>query len=388
MPSSFEDIRRRKRPLSSKVAIAALVSLIALVLVLFANLPVRAQPDAPEPRKEYPADYHPALKGESKEVAGLAIYGPDAPECVKFEPDGLRINLPTGYPRPHPGTGVITDFGVKGDFEITVEFEVLQEPKAGMAHVKLVIVPGERAEPEVWHKANQRRAVFGRERWAGNKFAQFFADATTWTGDIPKNKWGNEDFSKVELHTHKRSPTMANSCQLRLVRSADILFFSTSEDAGKEFMPLYKHEFGAKDLKNVRVLAATNGPDASVEVRITDLQIRADAFVKPIAALPPSAPPAPSRGLWLIVLAITVPLVLIAFVVGIWLVRRTGGRTAPAPRSQAPLGNEAASPSPVIAFECPGCGKRLKAKTERAGSKVKCPQCGKAVAVPNAEELS
>ncbi len=39
------------------------------------------------------------------------------------------------------------------------------------------------------------------------------------------------------------------------------------------------------------------------------------------------------------------------------------------------------APGP-IAFQCPGCGKKLKTKAELAGKKIKCPECGNAVVVP------
>ncbi len=41
-----------------------------------------------------------------------------------------------------------------------------------------------------------------------------------------------------------------------------------------------------------------------------------------------------------------------------------------------------------VSFECTGCGKRLKAKAELSGRKVKCPKCGLAVAVPFEESIA
>ena len=77
---------------------------------------------------------------------------------MKYEGNAIRIILPSGYPRTRPGTGVITDFGVKGDFEITVGFEIITEPNAGVGgnptDLKLMVVPHEAAEPDVWHRSN------------------------------------------------------------------------------------------------------------------------------------------------------------------------------------------------------------------------------------------
>src|SRR5688572_16159411 len=102
------------------------------VCTILAALPpsAAAQPvDKPARRDKYAEEYHPSLKGEGKPVPGLALHGPEANECVTFEPEGLRIKLPSTYPRQRPGTGVVTDFGVKGDFEITVSFEIIEEPR-------------------------------------------------------------------------------------------------------------------------------------------------------------------------------------------------------------------------------------------------------------------
>src|SRR5262245_45428042 len=66
------------------------------------------------PPRDYPQDYHPELKQGGAAALGLLHYGPDIDECVKFEAEGLRIILPPGYPRQRPGTGVVTDFGIRG----------------------------------------------------------------------------------------------------------------------------------------------------------------------------------------------------------------------------------------------------------------------------------
>jgi hypothetical protein len=312
-------------------------------------------------------------------------YGPDATDCVKFEPDGLRITLPIGYPRPRPGTGVVTDFGVKGDFEITANIEILQEPNAGLpgnpTDLKLVIVPNDSPEPGVWHKSNQNRAVLAREAAGRGNFGGFFASSTEWDPDLPKDKWGNENFSKIELQTNKRIPAKAKAKagRLRLLRTGPMLYFFASEDADKDFVLLQKKEFSAKDLKNVRVLGSTGSAAALLDVRVTDLHVRADAFIKAAAPSPPLAAvepaPAAERGSWLFPLAL-VPVFAIALALGIWMVARMR-RNKPAeakPAERAPS---------AIAFECPHCGKRLKAKSERAGRAVKCPQCAKSVTVPN-----
>ncbi len=151
-------------------------------------------PEGPPPGKEYAKEYHAALKGKEEEVPGLLTYGPEAPECVKFEPEGLRITLPLGYPRQRSGTGVVTDFGVRGDFEITLSFEILQEPRPGFpgnpTDLMLVVVPVEHPEPDTWHKASQNQAVLSREVASPNDVGQFVADVTKWTRRYPQRQVG------------------------------------------------------------------------------------------------------------------------------------------------------------------------------------------------------
>jgi RNA polymerase sigma factor (sigma-70 family) len=346
-----------------------------------------AQPaDDGPPKKEYAADFHPSLKGNQSELPGLIAFGPEASDCIRFEADGLRFTLPTNYPRQRPGTGVITDFGIKGDFEVTVSFEILPRPKANApgaaTELRLVMVPEEPGVPAVWHKANQNRAGLVREIAGANQAGQFLANATTWTEDIPRDKWGNENFSKVEQHSNQRSPAAATTGRLRLVRSGTKLYFLASDGNSDDFELLQKTEFGGKDLKNVRLLASTSGPAANLDVRITHLRIRADAFPKTAAAVPPTPTiDPPKRHWWIIALAATgCAAAAVAGLLAVWLLLRVSRRASGA-------AEPAAAPVPrMITLSCRSCGKRLKAKADRAGQKLKCPQCGKAVAVPTSSE--
>ncbi len=344
---------------------------------------VAAQPEpieskVPEPRKNYAEEYHPTLKDNAKQISDLLTYGPDAPACVKFEPAGLHITLPLGYPKNRPGTGVITDFGVKGDFEVTIAFEIPPgknlPPPTNYATLRLWVVPHEPAEPEVWHKANQNRAGLGREITGRDGAGRFHANAFKFNPDVPRDKWGNENFSKTEVPTDKRFATSAPSGRLRLVRKGADLIFSTSEDADKEFKFLYKDDFGTKDLKNVRILAATGGTGDAIDILVTDLHIRADAFVKGAVA-PPPQPVAEPRSLAIPIAVGSAILVVLVLLLGggAWLFLRNS-RVAPSTKSAA---------SDALIFACSQCGKKIKAKADRAGKTLKCPHCGNAVKAPH-----
>ncbi len=333
-------------------------------------------------RTEYPEDFRPTFEGLSEKVPGLVVFGPEPSRCVKFEPGGLHIILPPTYPRDRQGTGVASDFGVRGDFEITVSYEILQEPRPGTqanpTDLRLVVVPADPVTPGLWHKTSQNRAVLARETPRFHMAAQFVADATRWNNlDLPRDQWGNEMFDKIEQHTRQAVRAEARTGRLRLVRSGPRLHFFISEGAASDFTLLQTSEFSTTDLRDVRILGTTGGPGTFLDVRISDVRIRAEALLRGTAATARLAPaPAQRKGLLAV---LTLAGLSLAGVLswGAWRYAR---------RRRAVPVTEVMAPSPVsaIVFGCPGCSKRLRARTEMAGKKLKCPQCSEGVIVPDA----
>jgi hypothetical protein len=323
-----------------------------------------------EAKQQYTEEFRPSLKDVAKDVSGLVIYGLGASSFVKYEPGGIRITLPAGVPRGRPATGLITDFGVKGDFDITAGFELLNEPQAkGVSYssneLRLVVVPNEPAEPNVWHQSNQNRASIGRSIPMAGISGSFVALSTKWKPeDIVQDQWGNRQFHKIEPTWSHSMAATAKTGQIRLVRSGAVLGYFVKDGEGKGFRQYYASEFGTKDLKNVRLVASTNGPTSQLDVRITDLTIRADGFVKETPTLPfvPEADPV-SNYLWA---AIVVPLAALSAALVAWLAMRRRDRAE----------------AHVVSFFCTKCGARLKVKKAMAGGTVKCGKCGKMTDVP------
>ncbi len=216
----------------------------------------------------------------------------------------------------------MTEFGVRGDFEITARYEILQEPRASgwgnPTRLLLVVVPSERAEADVWQRANQNRAELARHLAAPNQVGQFVADLTKWDPILPRDPWGNEIFDKIEPHHKQLAPASASTGRLRLVRRGAMLSCYTSEEPQEAFTLLSRGEFGTKDLKNVRLLAATGGPPASLDVRVTDLRIRADGLVQGSDQVPLPAVPASPVRMRLVMLALGVLLFGGAFLLAAW----------------------------------------------------------------------
>src|SRR5687767_13644770 len=77
-------------------------------------------------------EYREPFKGAPANPDDFTFFGPEANEFVKYEPQGLRITLP-GAAKPRPNTGLQSKFGIKGDFELTLRYELLTEPKVQTA---------------------------------------------------------------------------------------------------------------------------------------------------------------------------------------------------------------------------------------------------------------
>src|SRR4051812_45478929 len=70
---------------------------------------------------EWKSTFHQDLRTAALDNPNLRPLG----EKVRFEPAGLRISLPAGRGKL-PTTGLSTTFQVRGDFEITLSYEVLK----------------------------------------------------------------------------------------------------------------------------------------------------------------------------------------------------------------------------------------------------------------------
>ncbi len=67
---------------------------------------------------------------------------------------------------------------------------------------------------------------------------------------------------------------------------------------------------------------------------------------------------------------------------GVWWQRRRRRAAAPVPESSGHGRAGSAPAAATLAVACPGCRRTLRARANLAGKRVKCPRCGRAVAVP------
>jgi serine/threonine protein kinase len=304
-------------------------------------------------------EFYRSLKDDAENRASFELRGPNAERCVQFEPDGLRITLPDGYPKLRPMVGVSAPLAVKGDFEITVDYDILHEPaEADGVHPAM----------KVWLMAvvdnfQDNPAVMGRiiSKEGEPRYTMW---QTVWNYEARDN------------HTSaKQLPTQAKSGRLRLVRTGSDLRYYAAEGPDGEFALLQEFPFTDEDLKSVRILCSTGGPKSSVDVRVANLRVRTSS------AAAGEAPVDVTSG----VLAGLATLIMLAGGGGIGLVayrRRPTSAEASGERIEAPALAETAL---RLAFRCSACQARLKVNAELAGKRVKCPQCEAANLVPAAQ---
>jgi hypothetical protein len=236
---------------------------ISISILVFALFACRAL--GQDAKDVYAVEYVEPFKGKPAREDDFARIGPDADPCVKYEPEGMRIALPAGFAGDRPSTGVVTTFGIKGDFEITVGYEILHEPaqaEAGSQTRFAITVSLDKPFPA------QNRVAFNRR--VTNNGPNYY----TWMSrrDPADNK---------PVLRRQSFPTEVKSGRLRLVRSGAVVSFLVAEGRDKEFTLLRKENFGSEDVRDINLAGATGGDKAALEVRLTDLRIRAAALTKP-----------------------------------------------------------------------------------------------------------
>jgi hypothetical protein len=263
----------------------------------------------PVPQTQYAQEYYHSFKGDTGLPPGFVIAPPDADEFVSFGPEGLRITLPQGHAGPRPPIGIQTRFPVKGDFEITTTFKLLQEPtpeEAGKEQTRFTLTVGLDKVGFNVATISRRVEVLGGTQWLG------------WVS------LGAGDF-KDNRNRAKGFPTQATSGRLRLVRKGPLLSYHASEGADENFTPLLEYPFGPEDLNEVRLVGTTGSLKAALDVLVTDLRIRAES----LPDLPATTPLQSRPRNWLAMVLLGLGFICGLITLGIWLAlrQRDGART-------------------------------------------------------------
>ncbi|MBI3862754.1 MAG: DUF1583 domain-containing protein [Planctomycetia bacterium] len=197
--------------------------------------------------------------------------GPNASGSITSDSQGLRITL-TEEHGMRPAVGLALRSGLKGDFEITMEFELLQvaEPVGGNGagvSIYVTMVSYTKEAATIW------RAV----RKGGD---QIFSSHRATTPDGGKRVHQGGQALK----------TQGTSGKLRLTRTGDMLSYRIAEGSSDAFQEIFETEIGFEDIDMVRFAADNGGSPTLVDVRIKEVKV-----VTEEAGAPERLPPRPSR---------------------------------------------------------------------------------------------
>jgi hypothetical protein len=265
--------------------------------------------DAQKDKKESGQEFYQSFKGPSWDRQLFKLMGPNADQYVQAEPAGLRITLPEGVPGEGTGTGLVNHCVVQGDFEITVGYEILHEPDPTEAKDTTRFSLGISLD-----RPKKNMASFSRQ--VSRRFAR--TQYLTW-----QSLWDEAAGKDQEQAFAVATPVKAG--RLRMVRTGNLLAFEAAEGFDGAFERIKEYPFGSQNLKEVRILGATGGPQASLDVRVFDVRIRAAALpTLPTGdRLPAAEPEPPIRRKGFLAAALGVGLMVIVSL-GMWLyLRRT-----------------------------------------------------------------
>jgi hypothetical protein len=247
-------------------------------------------------------EHYRAFKGRPQDTEGFVLIGPDADQCVKFEPAGLRFTLPQGHPGKRLATGLAWSLPIKGDFEITLGFEILQEPGPREAGQGTGVFLGVDLNTP---KSNRATLTRGARAKSGKQFISWYALT-------------NDDSDKPHADVLRTLPADATTGRLRILRVGSILSFFGADGPSGELKPIFRDAFHMADVEQIRLGGYTGGPEASLDARVTDLRIRTKARLE-VSAVQEQGH---GRKNWLAVGGILVPATGVSFLGLWWFARR------------------------------------------------------------------
>lgn len=217
------------------------------------------------------AEFRQDFRGKPYDASLFRPTGPGFATAIRSDKKGLRIVLPPEHGKKPP-VGVVLKTGIKGDFEITMEFEVVnvKEPEggqgAGPSLYLTMVSPAQTAVTTGWQLKPGGETVFFAHR------------ASTPPGSARE-------------HRVKSAPATGRSGKLRIVRTGAVLAYLAAEGDSDSFKEIDQFEVGREDVNGVRVAAANGGSPTLVDVRIGSLNVLADE-------LGDLSPPPPVRSRW------------------------------------------------------------------------------------------
>jgi hypothetical protein len=186
--------------------------------------------------------------------------GPNAAKWIKSEPEGLRITIPADKATSPAAAGVATAFTIKGDFEITVGYQILSTdlPQTGYGvGLEVYLMTDTRAKEAI---AFDRRILPG-----GSDVYACSRNTTDAQGQ--RQFMGQGDM-----------PAKGKAGRIRITRIGSKAVFAVEDELSKGFRVLYRVGLGMEDVSLLRFSANPGRGLIAVDLRIHDLRVRcADA---------------------------------------------------------------------------------------------------------------
>lgn len=254
----------------------------------------------------------------------FSFSGQGAKQHVHPQKDGLRIAWTAQDKKGM--VGITCKQAVQGDFEITVGYEILHADTPmggfgiGLSMVATANTPSSNVISIAHRVPPQGGHVYGTDRW-------YYEE------------------KQDKQHQPEWFPTSATRGKLRLTRLGDEARYHVQGEQEPEFRLLRREPFVDAPLKSLRISADKGNGQGALDVRITDLTIRAGQpdgaaaiAAAPVAAAPGAAPGKGPPWALLAVFAITGLLFLLSVIVlGVMLRKRKPAEvqeTRPRPRKK------------------------------------------------------
>gem|GEM_PF-2553197 len=234
----------------------------------------------------FQAEYHRNFLSEGFDDVELRMVGPTRTVVTKSEPRGFRITIPPQ--KENLGVvGFVPQFKVRGDFEITLAYEILEreKPETGGGVGVSLYLTSDTPTKEAVHLIRVLSAKGNERVWA-----------TRMTTD--------EEGKRVKL-SDEGIPFNALSGRLRCTRTGSKVTYSCAEEDGP-FQEVHSDDFGTEELNMVRVGLENGNSKLPIDARFTDLTIRADELPGPSTAKPPQSASRLSWAIWGIVAFIVI----------------------------------------------------------------------------------
>ncbi len=266
-------------------------------------------PDPPKPSNSGTDFYHDFRNKKSLD-GNFRLYGADAANRVKSEPEGLRITLP-GNAKSPDGLGVICRTPVKGNFEITLGYEILQIAKP----------------KDLWGNGFElyiETDTPTKESVALNRIVRPSGADVYFSGRMRTNAKGGHE----RTERGNDIPAKGNAGQLRISRNGSITVMSAAEQGSEESQTLYRYDLGTEDVASIRLAAIPGNTPFVVDLRLIDLRARElpniAAPVDPSVKFVDKSKAPPRTALWLSLLLIAV----VTVITGLWLwMRKSRGKS-------------------------------------------------------------